>query len=597
MAALDGLPDAVRAGVLALVRAIKGDATTSRSRPGGTDDTSICRVHTRPILWGPRRYGKNGNHRDRKRESEYLVYVENVICRGAETLKGGGALYLYHVSKTVKKALTRSVPPGYRRGESVLPAAVLTRPPGFPETFPGRGRLMCVPGPIVGIVEMIWQFSGMLLLLAAALAAPAGARNVDLATVPPRDSVQLTIYNSEDLTLVRETRSLTLKKGINRIQYSWANTLIDPTSVEIRALEQEDQIEVLDTTFPGDKQQHCIWNIESKVEGQVPFRVTYFTSGISWSADYVLIANPAETQMSFDGYVQIYNNSGEEYENAQVRLVVGVVNLVEKIRDLAQRGLTPRRPSISPTRKEKRGAMLYALAEAEGAMAPDAARPAEIVKEGLSEYFIYTIEGRQTIPNSWSKRLISFTAREVEFDILYRVRPHQYGARPIRFFMLVNDEEHKLGTTPLPDGLVRTFRDNGRDGLSFLGQQSVNYVPIKEDIELNVELDDEVVWERKATGVKRSNFTFQHTPPRVVGWDETTSIKEEIRNYKDKAVRVELRHVIPGDIDLDAEGATLHDYRTVQFTFDVPARKTLPWHYDYTQHHGRNAKQNRIHLR
>ena len=55
---------------------------------------------------------------------------------------------------------------------------------------------------------------------AVVLAGPAAARNVDLATVPPRDSVQLTIYNSEDLTLVRETRSLTLKTGINRIQYS-----------------------------------------------------------------------------------------------------------------------------------------------------------------------------------------------------------------------------------------------------------------------------------------------------------------------------------------------------------------------------------------
>src|SRR5512147_2244279 len=93
-------------------------------------------------------------------------------------------------------------------------------------------------------------------VLAATLALPVAARNVDLATVPPRESVQLTIYNSEDLTLVRETRSLTLKKGLNRIQYSWANTLIDPTSVEIRPLEREDQIEVLDTSYPGDKPQH-----------------------------------------------------------------------------------------------------------------------------------------------------------------------------------------------------------------------------------------------------------------------------------------------------------------------------------------------------
>ena len=108
----------------------------------------------------------------------------------------------------------------------------------------------------------------ILSVLAAFVLAPAVlAGNVDLATVPPRDSVQLTIYNSEDLTLVREARSLTLKKGLNKIQYSWVGTLIDPTSVEIRPLEKADQLDVLDTTFPHDRPQHLIWNIESKIEG------------------------------------------------------------------------------------------------------------------------------------------------------------------------------------------------------------------------------------------------------------------------------------------------------------------------------------------
>ena len=41
------------------------------------------------------------------------------------------------------------------------------------------------------------------------------AKNVDLSTIPPRDTVQLTIYNSEDLTLVLETRTVTFKKGTN----------------------------------------------------------------------------------------------------------------------------------------------------------------------------------------------------------------------------------------------------------------------------------------------------------------------------------------------------------------------------------------------
>ena len=40
--------------------------------------------------------------------------------------------------------------------------------------------------------------------------------------------------------------------------------------------------------------------------------------------------------MSFEGFVRVTNNSGEDYEDAQVRLVVGTINLVEKIAQLAQ---------------------------------------------------------------------------------------------------------------------------------------------------------------------------------------------------------------------------------------------------------------------
>ena len=68
--------------------------------------------------------------------------------------------------------------------------------------------------------------------------------------MPKRDSVELTIYNSEDLTLVRETRYLTFRKGLNKLEFSWANTLIDPTSVEFRPLTHADKVEVLDVSFP-----------------------------------------------------------------------------------------------------------------------------------------------------------------------------------------------------------------------------------------------------------------------------------------------------------------------------------------------------------
>src|SRR5205809_5795911 len=100
------------------------------------------------------------------------------------------------------------------------------------------------------------------------------ARNVDLSTVPHRDTVTLTIYNSEDLTLVRETRKVTFKKGQNPLQFSWANTLIDPTSVELKFLTSADQLEVLDTTFPRDKPQMLYWNVQSGIAGEATIEIT-----------------------------------------------------------------------------------------------------------------------------------------------------------------------------------------------------------------------------------------------------------------------------------------------------------------------------------
>ena len=84
------------------------------------------------------------------------------------------------------------------------------------------------------------------------------AENVDLSTVPNRDTVQLTIYNSEDITLVRETRKISFKKGGNPLQFSWANTLIDPTSVQLRFLTDPDNLEVFDTTYPSCQAAYAV---------------------------------------------------------------------------------------------------------------------------------------------------------------------------------------------------------------------------------------------------------------------------------------------------------------------------------------------------
>src|SRR3982750_2514797 len=135
------------------------------------------------------------------------------------------------------------------------------------------------------------------------LAAQAPAR-INVVTLPGRDSVQLTIYNSVDLTLVRETRVLTFRKGLNRLEFSWANTLIDPTSVEFRAVTHADALDVLDVSFPPRVSDTLEWRIQSDFAGEVEVEIHYFTSGIRWTADYVAEASANEQTMQFAGNVR-----------------------------------------------------------------------------------------------------------------------------------------------------------------------------------------------------------------------------------------------------------------------------------------------------
>ena len=78
-------------------------------------------------------------------------------------------------------------------------------------------------------------------------------------------------------------------------------------------------------------------------------------------------------------------------------------------------------------------------------------KPKQVVKEGLSEYFIYTIEGTETIPNGWSKRLRSFESPRVPLKTVYRYRVPEYGDQLVRLYLLANDKASTLGETPLPD--------------------------------------------------------------------------------------------------------------------------------------------------
>ncbi len=439
------------------------------------------------------------------------------------------------------------------------------------------------------------------LALGLAMCIPALAK-VDLVTLPTRDGVQLTIYNSADLTLVRETRALTLKKGLNRLQFSWANTLIDPTSLELRVLQQAEKILVRDLSYPPRVQNIGVWAIESEISGKAPVEITYLTSGLSWRAFYHGVLSRDESVMRLEGYVQVSNSSGEDYENAQTRVIVGQVHMIDEIAELARRQYPYDSPLLSPrsglrksseNKEESRVKHFQRSLAAGGAVEED--KPKEIVKEGLSEYFLYTIEGTETIPTGWSKRLPSFDQDGVGVVNLYKQDEKRYGPQTMRFLSFKNDKEHKLGQTPIPGGLLRVYRNaDSERRLSYEGQSEFKYIPVNEDVELNLGPAPNVLVEPKVMDFRSENHQTDNNG-NIAGWDEVREVRIEVKNTRDIPVKVEIRRcfearkweIAPAGDCGDFEKV---DKESVKFTLKLEARSSKVFTYTLTSHFGTRAE-------
>jgi hypothetical protein len=406
----------------------------------------------------------------------------------------------------------------------------------------------------------------LVLLPASSLAA------VDLVTLPSREGTQLTIYNSEDITMVREHRLLTVKEGVNRIQFSWANTLIDPTSIEFRILDKQDKVDLVDTTFPAGRNDALQWNIKSQIAGKISVEIRYFTSGITWAADYVGIANEDETKINLTGYVRVTNGSGEQYDNAETRLVVGNVNLVEKIADLARRPPPGRWKELpSDSRKEvvarladaaKDGENLEALVRGDVKAKTWLEPKKQVIKQGLSEYFLFTIEGREDIKHKEPKRLIALKAIEVPLESIYKLSDRSGDQGFTKFYRFKNvkllDDAGKekklsgmenLGLSPLPNGTVRLFSEYKNHDLAYVGGTETKYVPIGDRVEVNVGPDKDItishrVKDRKIVKVVARQYKRRLDDKFVlyydlIDYDETFFYEEELVSGKPAKIEVE----------------------------------------------------------
>jgi hypothetical protein len=421
-----------------------------------------------------------------------------------------------------------------------------------------------------------WTAAAALALL---LAAPVALHaKIDLVTLPARDETQVTIYKSEDLTLVRETRSLTFDEGKNEIQFSWANTLIDPTSLQIRLVKPSPDLRILDAHYPANTANTIVWTIEAAREGQAQVEITCFASGLTWQADYKAIANADETHMRLEPNFTIFNRSGESFENARTRLVVGEINLTEAVADLARRGIIPVEKAAEARRQLGRAVMersdmvmFDAMSMAPAAAGAYLAEAKEIVKAAVSEYYLYSIAGTEDLEDGWGKQLPDPRIDEIPIDVSYEFDPAKYGDRVVKFYKFKNNSEAKLGEQPMPEGVFYVSSDDGKGGTRFQARTQHKYVPIGEDYELNLGSDGLVLVEQRTMRAERRDLDFD-SGGDVRGWIDVADREIEIRNSTTRTVPIKVRQYFQGDWSFDKANTTYKrvDQSTIEWELDVP---------------------------
>jgi hypothetical protein len=200
-------------------------------------------------------------------------------------------------------------------------------------------------------------------------------------------------------------------------------------------------------------------------------------------------------------------------------------------------------------------------------------RPKQVIKKGLSEYFLFTIAGREDIKDKEPKRLVSMKVGEVPLECFYKLTDRDDGTQFTKYYRFKNKEllddagkEKKipdmenLGVSPLPDGMVRLFFEYETKDLAYVGGTSTKYVPIGDRVEVNVGRDPDVTIIRRLKDQKIANVVARQYKRRVsntfveyydlIDYDETFFYEEEIVSGKPVEVKTELERRFDANVVL-----------------------------------------------
>ncbi len=326
----------------------------------------------------------------------------------------------------------------------------------------------------------------------------AALARIKLITLPVRERVEIQLDNP-DATLVEEERMVPLVRGINQVDFSWANTQIDPGTIVFRVIPSADaakgdgplpaggpkpkpdaaaeakplDVKVLSVSYPPNETA-LVWQVSSSGSGTARVRISYLLGNLNKSFNYRAVAANDESTLVLAEYMRLNNLANESFKSTGLWAGFG------------PRFLKP--IGINET------------------------------KEMLVEKFV-----------------------KVPIKKTYTCDPQQFGwlDRPQNkllvpmHYVLKNDKANGLGTAPLQFGKVRIFQEDGRGGTAFLGEDWGKFTPLDDEMRLSIGVAQDVVVRRTID---------KNEQKRVAGnlYGRHVVVKYEIENFKDKAVTLDV---------------------------------------------------------
>jgi len=317
------------------------------------------------------------------------------------------------------------------------------------------------------------------------------------------------------------------------------------------------------------------WLLSSDKAGPLRAEFSYVTGGLTWQADYNIVAPEKGNAVEIVGWVTMDNQSGKDFQNARIKLMAGDVN------------------KIQPGGGVDNGIYVFR------AQAGSAASP-PVTERTFDEYHLYTLARPTTLRDRETKQVEFIRAANVNTAQIYvydglKLDPNRYNgwnwenirndssygteSNPKVWVMreFNNSEANHLGM-PLPKGRVRFYRRNDDGQVEFTGENVIDHTPRDERVRVYTGNAFDITGERR-----RTDYTLDSNGQKL---DESFEIK--VRNHKKEQVEVRVvEHLyrwMTWDIAVRSDTYTKKDSRTVEFPVTIPpdGEKTITYTAHYT---------------